>query len=135
MTKQIERTEREQIQTDSQSPSIDVDVDADSGGADIEGAKQLHDSLDGMADDFRMGGFKCVHQECGLVHNHDTTKHRGSDSFDMSEDEAAQMESTSVCHCGLGEAARTGVDGAPSPSRANEMAPIPNSMERHLDSI
>jgi len=86
-----------------------------------------------MADSMDVSGFKCVHEQCGLVHNHDTTKHRGGDSFDMSEDEAAQMEANSVCHCGLNDAARSGVEGAPSPSRANEMAPIPDSMTRHLE--
>jgi hypothetical protein len=52
----------------------------------------------------------------------------------MSDDEAAQMEANPNCHCGLNEAARTGVDGAPTPNKANDMAPIPDSMTRHLDS-
>jgi hypothetical protein len=130
MNRAIQRTDLEQIQEDTASPDVDVKVER----RDVGGADQLHAELDAMADSMDVGGFKCVHEECGLVHQHDTTKHRGSDSFDMGEDEAAQMEANSVCHCGLGNAARTGVDGAPSPSRANEMAPIPDSMTRHLDS-
>ena len=131
MNKQIQRTDLEQIQKDTSSPEVDVSVER----RDVGGAEQLHAELDEMADSFDVTGFKCVHEECGLVHNHDTTKHRGGDSFDMSEDEAAQMEANSVCHCGLNDAARSGVDGAPSPSRANDMAPIPDSMTRHLDSV
>jgi hypothetical protein len=129
MSNQIQRTDMEQIQEDTQSPEMDVSVER----KDVSGSEQLHAELDAMADDMDVSGFKCVHEECALVHNHDTTKHRGSDSFDMSDDEAADMEANSVCHCGLGEAARTGVDDAPSPSRSNEMAPIPDSMARHLD--
>jgi len=129
MNKQIQRTDLEQIQEDTTSPEVDVRVER----RDISGAEQLHAELDQMADSMDVTGFKCVHEKCGLVHNHDTTKHRGGDSFDMSDDEAAQMEANSVCHCGLNDAARSGVDGAPSPSRANDMAPIPDSMTRHLE--
>jgi hypothetical protein len=131
MNKQIQRTDLEQIQEDTASPEVDVSVKR----RDVSGAEQLHAELDAMADSMDVTGFKCVHEKCGLVHNHDTTKHRGGDSFDMSDDEAAQMEANSVCHCGLNEAARTGVEGAPSPSRANDMAPIPDSMTRHLESM
>jgi len=131
MTEQIQRTDLEQIQELSQQPDVEVTVE---GRDDVGGAAQLQSSLDAMADSFDVSGFKCVHEECGLVHNHDTTKHRGSDSFDMSDDEAASMEANPNCHCGLGEAARTGVEGAPSPDDANDMAPIPESMARHLDS-
>jgi len=132
MTKQIQRTDLEQIQEDSGSVDVDV-VDVSVERRDVDGAEQLHAELDSMADSMDVTGFKCVHEKCGLVHNHDTTKHRGGDSFDMSEDEAAQMEANSVCHCGLNDAARSGVEGAPSPSRANEKAPIPDSMTRHLE--
>jgi hypothetical protein len=131
MTNQIQRTDMEQIQEESQTPSVDVDVTR----RDIGGAEQLQASLDEIADSADVLGFKCVHEKCGLVHNHDTTKHQAGDSFDMSDSEAASMEGNSVCHCGLGEAARTGVSGAPSPDKANRMAPIPDSMERHLDSL
>lgn len=129
MSEAIQRTNLEQIQKDTQSPDIDVSVERDG----IGGSEQLQSELDAMADSMDVTGFKCVHEKCGLVHEHDTTKHRGSDSFDMSEDEAAQMEATSNCHCGLNDAARTGVAGAPSPSQANDTAPIPDSMTRHLD--
>lgn len=130
MTKQkaVQRTELEQIQEDAKAPSITVERKPD-----VSGAEQLHSELGAMADSFDMTGFKCAHEECGLVHNHDTTKHRASDSFDMGDSEAAQMEANSVCHCGLNELARRGFDGAPSPSRANSMAPIPDSMSRHID--
>jgi len=131
MTEQIQRTDVAQIQEQSQESEIDVSV---RGKMDVGGVQQLQDSLDSMADAFDVSGFKCVHEECGLVHNHDTTKHRGSDSFDMSDDEAASMEANPNCHCGLGEAARTGFEGSPSPDKANDMAPIPESMARHLDS-
>jgi len=131
MTNQIQRTDMEQIQEESQTPSVDVDVTR----RDIGGAEQLQASLDEIADSADVTGFKCVHEKCGLVHNHDTTKHQAGDSFDMSDSEAASMEASSYCHCGLGEAARTGVSGAPSPDKANRMAPIPDSMERHLDSL
>jgi len=128
MQTQIQKTDLEQIEQDT-TPGIDVSVSRKS----ISGANALHSSLDAIADSFDVTGFKCVHEKCGLVHGHDTTKHRGSDSFDMSEDEAAKMDANPNCHCGLGEAARTGVSGAPTPERANSMAPVPDSMARHLD--
>jgi hypothetical protein len=129
MSETVQRTDLEQIQKDTTSPEVDVKVERQ----EIGGVDQLHDELDAMADSMDVTGFKCVHEKCGLVHEHDTTKHRGGDSFDMSEDEASQMEANSVCHCGLNDAARSGVEGAPSPSRANDKAPIPDSMTRHLD--
>ncbi len=132
MSEQIQRTDLEQIQKDTQSPEIDVSVKRERG---VEGGAELQSALDEMADSMDVTGFKCVHEQCGLVHNHDTTKHQGGDSFDMSDEEAAQMEFNSVCHCSLNEAARTGVDGAPSPSRANSKAPVPNSVTRALDSM
>jgi len=67
--------------------------------------------------------------------SHSTNKHRASDDFSMSSDEAAEMEANPNCHCGLAELARRGdVSGTPSPSRANDMAPVPDEMARHLDS-
>lgn len=126
--KSIQRTELEQIQEEATSPSITVERKPD-----VAGAEQLHSELGAMAESFNMTGFKCAHEECGLVHNHDTTKHRYSDSSDMSDEEAASMEANPNCHCGLNEAARAGDADAPSPSRANSMAPIPDSMSRHID--
>jgi hypothetical protein len=130
MSDQIQRTDIEQVQDESSAPSIQVEARPD-----VEGAEQLHGALDEMADSFSVSGFKCAHEKCSLVHNHDTTKHRASDDHDMSEEEAASMEANPNCHCGLGELARRGVSGAPSPSRANSMAPIPNEMSRHLDNL
>jgi hypothetical protein len=128
-TKQVQRTDLEQIQEDAQSPDVDVSVER----RDISGASELQSELGAMADSMDVTGFKCVHEKCGLVHGHDTTKHRAGDSFDMSDSEAAEMEANSVCHCGLNDAARSGVEGAPSPSQANSRAPIPDTMTRHLD--
>lgn len=128
MQKAIQRTELEQIQENAKAPSITVERKPD-----VSGADQLHSELGAMADSMDVTGFKCAHEECGLVHNHDTTKHRYSDSSDMSEAESAQMEANPVCHCGLNEAARAGDSDAPTPSRANSMAPIPDSMSRHID--
>ena len=127
----LEQTDLEEVTNDeSTSPSVQVEARPD-----VEGAAQLHGELDNIAGDASVSGFKCSHEECGLVHTHDTTKHRGSDDFDMSEEEAGHMESNPNCHCGLNQLAREGVDGAPSPSRANSMAPIPNKMSRHLDGL
>jgi hypothetical protein len=132
MTNQIQRTDMEQIQEESQTPSVDVDVTR----RDIGGAEQLQASLDEIADSADVLGFKCVHEKCGLVHNHDTTKHQAGDSFDMSDSEAASMDFNSVCHCSLNEVARRGdVSGAPSPDKANRMAPVPDSVTRALDSM
>jgi hypothetical protein len=130
MQRQIQRTGIEEVQDEASAPSVQVEARPD-----VSGAQQLHSELGAMADSFNVGGFKCAHEECSLVHEHDTTKHRGSDSFDMSESEAASMEANPNCHCGLNELAHRGVGDAPSPSRANERAPIPDSMARHLDSM
>ena len=125
----IQRTELEEIQEEeTTAPDVSVEM-----GPDVSGGQKLQSALGELADDFDVGGFKCAHPECGLVHQHDSTKHRASDDFDMSEEEAASMEANPNCHCGLGEVARRGVSGAPSPERANSMAPIPESMARHLD--
>lgn len=128
--KAVQRTELEQIQEDAKSPSVQVERKPD-----VNGAAQLHSELEDMADSFDATGFKCVHEDCGLVHGHDSTKHRASDdsSMDISEEEAAQMEFNPNCHCGLNELARSGADGAPTASRANSMAPIPDSASRSMD--
>lgn len=125
----IQKTEIEQIQEETQAPEVQVEARPD-----IEGGAELQSALSEIADEFTVGGFKCAHPECGLVHTHDTNKHRASDDFSMSEDEAAEMEANPNCHCGLGELARRDdVSDAPTPSRANDMAPIPDKMSRHLD--
>jgi hypothetical protein len=125
----IQKTEIEQIQEQTQTPKIQVEARPD-----IEGGAELQSALGEIADEFDVGGFKCAHPQCGLVHTHDTNKHRASDDFSMSGDEAAEMEANPNCHCGLNELARRDdVSGTPSPSRANDMAPIPDGMARHLD--
>lgn len=124
---QLQKTEVEQIQEDHTAPEVSVERKPD-----VAGADQLHAEAESMADSFNVGGFKCAHEKCGLVHSHDTTKHRASDSFDMSDDEAASMEANPNCHGGLNELARTGVANK-SPDQANRTAPIPDEMSRHLD--
>lgn len=129
MSKQtVQKTEMEQIHEESGSPSVQVEADPS-----VEGASQLQGALGEIADSMDVSGFKCAHEKCGLVHNHSTNKHRASDSFDMGDEDAASMEANPNCHCGLNELARTGGDETPSPSRANDMAPIPDGMARHLD--
>lgn len=129
MAEQIHETDLEQIEETTATPEVSVErKPAISGGQDLQA------ELGEMADSFNVGGFKCAHPECGLVHGHDTNKHRASDDYDMSENEAADMEANPNCHCGLNELAhRDDVDGTPSPSRANDMAPVPETMARHLD--
>ncbi len=132
MTKQIQRTDVEQIQEEAQTSSVDVSVER----KDIGGAEQLQASLDEIADSADVTGFKCVHEKCGLVHNHDTTKHQIGDSFEMSDSEAASMEFNSTCHCSLNEVSRSDdVSDAPSPDKANTMAQVPDSVTRELDSM
>lgn len=128
MNETYDMIDAEQIERKTTSPSITVGTTPEIVGADV-----LHEAIDEVAEAFTVGGFKCVHEQCGLVHNHGTTKHRASDTFDMSEEEAASMEANPNCHCGLGELARRGVAGAPDVDRAESMAPIPDSMARHLD--
>lgn len=126
---QLQRTDVEEVTEEHTAPEIQVERRPD-----VQGAAQLHAEVESVADSMDVRGFKCVHEKCGLVHGHDTTKHRGSDSFDMSEDEAAQMEANPNCHCGLNELAHKGVANK-SPSQANSTAPIPDEMSRHLGSM
>jgi hypothetical protein len=118
------------VQLTDQAETPEVSVEWESG---VEGGAELQSALADLAGSFRVGGFKCAHEECGLVHGHATDKHRAGDSFDMSDSEAASMEANPNCHCGLNELAKRGVDEAPTPSQANSKAPIPDSMSRHLD--
>lgn len=110
----------------------DVSVDADL-GATID-ADGLQETLHEIADSFDVTGFKCV--KCGLVHQHDTTKHRLSDSFDIDDSDTSDIEYNSVCHCGLQEAARHGddfgVDEQDARSTASN-APIPPESSKELD--
>ncbi len=130
MVKQIHRTEVEEIHEESGTTDFDVSVTRKGG---ITGASELHSELQQAAGSFEVSGFKCSHDECGLVHGHHTTKHRASDSFDMSDDEAAGMEANCCCHCGLNQLARDG-EIPMDASEANRKAPIPESMSLHIDS-
>lgn len=98
-------------------------------------AEGLHNSLSELADQFDVAGFKCV--KCNLAHMHDTTKHRLSDSFDISESDAATLvEYNGTCHCGLQEAARRGDEvGIDQDKAANKAgnAPIPPETTREMD--
>jgi len=111
--------------------SVSVEVDASTS---VE-ASGLQQSLDEVADSFDVSGFKCV--KCGLVHMHDTTKHRLSDTFDgFDESDATSMEYNSVCHCGVQEAGRHGDDlGINEREAASiaEDAPIPPESSREMD--
>lgn len=129
----METIEQQQVElTEPGSHSVSVDVDQ-STPVDASG---LQDSLNEMADSFDVSGFKCV--KCGLVHMHDTTKHRLSDTFDdFDESDAADMEYNSVCHCGVQEAGRhgndLGIDEREAASIAQN-APIPPESSREMDS-
>ena len=123
--KQIEKTELEQVQEEAEAPEVSVEADAVS----VEGSENLHASLDDAADGFDVSGFKCV--KCGLAHMHDTTKHRTSDSADVSDSEAASMDYNPNCHCGYNEAAHKDVVDA-SPQSAASTAPIPDETAREM---
>jgi hypothetical protein len=124
----VEQTQVEEVSTDHES--LDVSIEA---GVSVE-TNDLQARLGEMADDFDVTGFKCV--KCGLVHMHDTTKHRLSDTFDVSESDAASMDYNSTCHCGVQEAGRhgsdLGIDEGEAASIA-ESAPIPPESSRELD--
>lgn len=124
----MQKTEREQVQEQTETP--DVSVEWESG---VSGGAELQSALAEMAGSFKISGFKCAHEQCGLVHGHATDKHRVGDSFDVSDHDVAGMEMSPNCHCGLNELAKRGVDGAPTPSQANDTAPIPDSAARHID--
>lgn len=120
----IQKEEVEQINSDHAAPEISIE-----GGASVAGAEELHGALDNIADSFDMTGFKCT--ECGLAHMHDTTKHRATDAFDMSDEDAASMDYNSNCHCGYNEAAHKGISDV-SPSQAARTAPIPDETRREM---
>ncbi|EGQ44298.1 MAG: hypothetical protein J07AB43_00640 [Candidatus Nanosalina sp. J07AB43] len=132
----------EAIEQDVETPSITIEEDGDGAGGRggqsaepvVEGATELHNTLSELARESDVSDFKCAHPQCGLVHEHTTNKHRASDDFNMSVDEAASMEANPNCHCGLHETAERGVIGAPSRESANNQAPIPPAMDSHIDS-
>lgn len=126
---EVEQTEVEQMQEEVQS-SIQVE----DGSTKVE-AGSLHAELDDSVEDFRVSGFKCA--QCGLAHMHDTNKHRASDSFDMTDDEAASMDYNPNCHCGVNELARRGSDfGVDERSAAGTAsgAPIPDATTQEMNS-
>lgn len=131
---QIQKTDAEVIQEEAAQPEVSVS----SGSGETEMSVQaagLQEAIDTIADGFRVGGFKCA--KCGLVHSHDTTKHRASDSFSMSEDEASDMEYNPNCHCGVNELARRGSEYGVDESSASGTAgsaPIPDATAREMDS-
>lgn len=121
-----------QEEADTGSSSIDVSADVS-----IEGGSSLMDSIEETASDFNVTGFECAN--CGISHNHDTTKHKASDSFELGAgDSAKSLDSNGVCHCGYNEVAHRaddlGVSGAPSPSEAFRTAPIPDGERRRMQS-
>lgn len=125
----IQKTELEQVQDQHDAPSVSVEAEVEVAGADA-----LHDTLDDAADGFDVAGFKCV--KCGLAHMHDTTKHRSSDSFDMSESDAASQDYNPNCHCGVQELGRRGSDfGVDERSAAStaKSAPIPDEAAREMN--
>lgn len=130
---QIQKTDAEVIQEEASQPEVSVDASIGSTEMSVEAAG-LQEALSTVADGFSVRGFKCG--KCGLAHMHDTDKHRASDSFDMSVDEAASMEYANFCHCGVNELARHGNDygvDEGSASRTAGNAPIPDKTERELN--
>lgn len=111
-----------------------VFLELDTGG-ETEGVSELVSELEETADGFRVNDFKCP--KCGLAHGHDTDKHRASDSFGITHKEAADMEFNPNCHCGYNEMAyrgrsEYGINGAPSPEKASDNAPVPQHVQRDL---
>ena len=88
----------------------------------------LFSTLDGMASEYDVAGFKCV--SCGLAHGHDTNKHRASDTFELGAAEAAaKMDYNPNCHCGVQELSRHGGDFGVDEGEASRIAsgaPIPD---------
>lgn len=111
----------------------DRSVDTPSAERQIEGAEELHAHLDEVADSMDVGGFQCI--RCGLVHQHDTTKHTLSSTFDISAEDAASHEYNPNCHGGVHEAALKGdswgIDTSKAKSIANG-APIPDHIAREM---
>lgn len=109
----------------------DVEVELDVGGG--EDVAELQSEIEMTADGFRVSDFKC--QKCGLAHGHDTDKHRASDSFELSHEEAAEMEFNPNCHCGAHELAKRGeqfgVNSSSAASTARD-APVPEGVKKQL---
>lgn len=126
----LKQTGIEQIQEQAETPELQTE-----GAVRVSGGEELQASLGSLANSFNVRAFKCV--KCGLAHEHDTVKHRVSDSFDISEEDAAtDMEFNSVCHCGYNEVAargeQYGIGDGPTPDRAFRQAPVSDSVIRAL---
>lgn len=131
---QIQKTDAEVIQEEVEQPEVSVEGAASSDESFSVQAAGLQEALDTVASGFSVSGFKCA--KCGLAHMHDTTKHRASDSFSMSEDEASGMEFNPNCHCGVQELGRHGSDYGVSEgdaSRTAGSAPIPDDAAREMN--
>jgi len=129
MNKQITNTKPRDAMNESIPSSVTFS------GETVVEVPGLHQTLDGVASEFRVTGFKCA--ECGLAHMHDTNKHRASDTFDVSFEDAASHTTNPNCHCFLHEAKHRGDEMGVDPSRAAEIAesaPIPDSMAKRLES-
>lgn len=123
---QIDQKSVEQVSVSDRDFSVEGSLSVDASG--------LQDTLHEIADSFDVTGFKCV--KCNLAHSHDTTKHQLSKSFDISDEDAADMEYNSVCHCGLQEAARHGDDvgvDEQAAAHAASSAPIPPNVSREMN--
>jgi len=125
-----QKTDVEAIQEESGQPEVDVSSPSEMS---VEAAG-LQEAIGTVADSFNVAGFKCA--KCGLAHMHSTNKHRASDSFDMSEDEASSMEFNPNCHCGVQELGRHGSDygiDESSAARTAGSAPIPDDAARQMN--
>jgi hypothetical protein len=131
---QIQKTDAQLIQEEAAQPEVSVEGSAsEDEGVSVE-AMGLQAALDGIAEGYNVDGFKC--SKCGLAHMHSTNKHRATDSFDMSDDEAASMEFNPNCHCGVQELGRHGSDyGVDEGSAASTAgsAPIPDDAAREMN--
>lgn len=112
-------------------PKSDMEVELEVGAG--EGLEELEAEIDSTAESFRVSDFKC--QACGLAHGHDTDKHRASDSFSLSHDEASEMNMNPNCHCGAHELAARGSDFGVDEGEASRVAsgaPVPESVKKRL---
>jgi hypothetical protein len=100
-----------------------------------ESLEALQSEIESGANGLKVTDFKC--QACGLAHGHDTDKHRASDSFSLSHDEAAQMEGANPnCHCGAHYLAKHGSDFGVDESDAASVAsgaPVPESVQKRFN--
>lgn len=108
-------------------------IELDPAGDASEGLAELEAEIEKTAEGFRVRGFKCT--KCGLAHGHDTDKHRASDSFAMTHEEAGAMDFNPNCHCGAHALAHgrgpNSVDRAEARETAGK-APVPESVQRQL---